>query len=1063
MKKRIFGTLLMGALVAFGGVFVSCTDYDDDIKSLQTQIDANKKLIDQINTLVTSGSVITNVQESGRDVIITVTSQNGTTSTYTVKGGQDGAAGAKGADGANGADGKSSVVTMGDNGNWFINGEDTGKPWKGEKGEKGDQGATGATGATGAAGAAGAAGSNGKDGVYYVPGTEGAEAGFWVKVDPNTNPATRTVTSDKWTSSDPNAVSAVYDTEAGTLTLTNVSGAADGTYVLSLNNHVRSLVFEADNQGRYYIDGVPGIRVGKFTYSPLTVTAKDAQGETWAVAAGTAAENINPDVFATYHVNPANAKESELQNLKYVIKKDAEYERTRATASADFAAEAEFVKFEKGVLTVKVKTKGVAATGDNISVIALQTTPDDGAAVTSDYTAVVNNDMDALRFFNKVEFDAAKAADATAACAFHYRRLAIDDNTNDDAETRANVAGKKAWTSVAKEATSTTGLVADWDIQLAYNDAEGVDLDDYIKVHNYDAATPACKETEANLEALGLTVKYEVVKNYKLGSTETDQADFITLNAETNVITARVFSTDGRAAIGRTPIIRASLMQGDKVVEVAYIKVSIVDEVFDPLPDAITLNVNDFDFTCDAAGKKVTTTVEQINVQLYNVLRTYGISRETFYTDYTVDATSLAHQWEATAYADGGKSVGTVVEKAATETTIETTHLYEWTLTSDQLWENKGKQVYHYIKYTNAAGGTLNVKLVANVAGVQTTYDIAEAKYISEYWNADKTIAKFNVNVPQSTTDADPTHCLFQNDLNSPFVTYPISTTHALDGILKVADAVTTVNYAFHDSNKGDKVYGGKTYTFDINAAGDLVVTKVDGTALGAPETIAKITNGIAWAEGQAGGRNKIELQKTSDIAKVLLNTNEFKVNIMAEGFICNDATKKVSITFKGQPYYVAQYVRPIYVTDNAAGNFIDGVDVGEPGYYINIKSLLSPYDWRDRAFGIKTTDKYYNYWAYYGPITVTFANTEETAQIKLNGEWQAIPATVVVKQEDGPFGTETAAEAAYGYVTYKNNSTLLTADTEMRVKVTVKYGWGEFLTDWITVPVKKTIIGGGE
>jgi hypothetical protein len=41
MKKRIFGTLLMGAfLVASMSTFVSCKDYDDDINNLQAQIDA---------------------------------------------------------------------------------------------------------------------------------------------------------------------------------------------------------------------------------------------------------------------------------------------------------------------------------------------------------------------------------------------------------------------------------------------------------------------------------------------------------------------------------------------------------------------------------------------------------------------------------------------------------------------------------------------------------------------------------------------------------------------------------------------------------------------------------------------------------------------------------------------------------------------------------------------------------------------------------------------------------------------------------------------------------------
>ena len=37
MNKKLFGTLLLGSLL-MGGTFVSCKDYDDDIKDLQEQI-----------------------------------------------------------------------------------------------------------------------------------------------------------------------------------------------------------------------------------------------------------------------------------------------------------------------------------------------------------------------------------------------------------------------------------------------------------------------------------------------------------------------------------------------------------------------------------------------------------------------------------------------------------------------------------------------------------------------------------------------------------------------------------------------------------------------------------------------------------------------------------------------------------------------------------------------------------------------------------------------------------------------------------------------------------------
>ena len=54
--------------------------------------------------------------------------------------------GAPGADGKDGEDGKTPYV--GDNGNWYIGADDTGKPSRGAKGDKGEKGDKGDTGAT---------------------------------------------------------------------------------------------------------------------------------------------------------------------------------------------------------------------------------------------------------------------------------------------------------------------------------------------------------------------------------------------------------------------------------------------------------------------------------------------------------------------------------------------------------------------------------------------------------------------------------------------------------------------------------------------------------------------------------------------------------------------------------------------------------------------------------------------------------------------------------------------------------------------------------------------------
>ena len=67
----------------------------------------------------------------------------------------------------NGKDGgEAATPTIGDNGNWYINGADTGKPSRGEQGAPGKDGAPGENGAPGAPG---------KDGAPGAPGAPGAD------------------------------------------------------------------------------------------------------------------------------------------------------------------------------------------------------------------------------------------------------------------------------------------------------------------------------------------------------------------------------------------------------------------------------------------------------------------------------------------------------------------------------------------------------------------------------------------------------------------------------------------------------------------------------------------------------------------------------------------------------------------------------------------------------------------------------------------------------------------------------------------------------------------------
>ena len=92
---------------------------------------------------------ITLTGSEGNVDIYTITYTDGTTSIFKVTNGKDGS---QGIQGEPGKDGVSPTITIGENGNWIINGEDTGISSKGEKGDKGDTGEKGPQGDKGDAG-----------------------------------------------------------------------------------------------------------------------------------------------------------------------------------------------------------------------------------------------------------------------------------------------------------------------------------------------------------------------------------------------------------------------------------------------------------------------------------------------------------------------------------------------------------------------------------------------------------------------------------------------------------------------------------------------------------------------------------------------------------------------------------------------------------------------------------------------------------------------------------------------------------------------------------------------
>ena len=152
MKKKFVRVMLFGALALATVTYVGCKDYDDDIDNLQTQIDANKASIAELQNFVKEGKWVTNVEQITDGFKITFNDNK----SYSITSGKD----------ATPTTIKIDPVTK----NWIVNDNDLGICAEGKKG------------ADGKPGAAGSPGGKGEDG--YAP--QISENGFWMVWDAET-------------------------------------------------------------------------------------------------------------------------------------------------------------------------------------------------------------------------------------------------------------------------------------------------------------------------------------------------------------------------------------------------------------------------------------------------------------------------------------------------------------------------------------------------------------------------------------------------------------------------------------------------------------------------------------------------------------------------------------------------------------------------------------------------------------------------------------------------------------------------------------------------------------
>ena len=946
-----------------------------------------------------------------------------------------------GKDGIDGKDGKDGTVwSIGDDGYWYLNGEKTdynaiGKD--GKDGKNGKNGTDGKNGTNGKDGQNGQDGKDGADGIYYVPGTEGDEAGFWVKVDPNTNPATRTITTQKWLAEGAGVVTAVYDEKAGYLYLYNVEGGTgkDKQFVITLWSHLQSLVFEPD----FYFDGIEAFEFSTYKYNKLTVNAVSADVEynyaatggissvkkqynTDAPTATAALTTVAPDLQATYHLNPANAKVSDkADDYKFIAYNKWATRSTNRDISSVFTVNkvdlgtkgkvtvharynADAIKGWKAAWGEVIKT-GVGAK-DTVSVVALQHIQKD-SIVTSDYAAVMTSTWTNLELNNPV-YEAGANPAALAGAKIHLK---------------ATPAATAPVTPSHLYKTAAAAIAAAATVEVAWN--KTLDLRTVVNTHRSKDNGATCKQWDADatsgtVEKDGFAYSFQLV-GYTKGANFTSQSAHAAINPEDGYTFRPQLTVDGKqapygseqnqACIDKEPVVRVLLTDTNNgnIAAVGYFKIKIVAAGAAPQKaDGIEIDpVTKPDYTI-ACGDANTTLVKLAWHDIEElIIAKLQVSKATFEANYTLDGgTADANQFTentTTATAVTAANKNGVVSQTTVDVAGTQTEVLQWVLNNQRMYAlfKAGKtEISTYVRYTRVAGSGpqyFYVKFTWKPGMINITPEpeFTTANKINGYWYADndatagsgyenihgnvEVIGTTNdvLTIPTSNANYAPTYTstaaaddeyvfdirntIVKNTLNNAAVMVAPYTTLAFTaGFPRIEFLDGHGLYAYKGTRTDATRYTDANYGYELYAKRTKGTVNL-GTAA-APVYAYTYTDLIASMDPLTG----VVRYNDGVKAKQLLNAyghKELDKTVTAKVGVFADYCTIGAKDVKNYSFDI-KFLRPVDINEGSA-NFEDAETLGS-----NSAVKFQFVDWRDHDFvdaADKNKRKGQNYFNYYG------------------------------------------------------------------------------------------------
>ena len=1021
MKRKYFSALLMGALtIASVSTFTSCKDYDDDISSLQSQIDKLNEMVSKIQGQIDKGAILTGVSPVENGVKLTLSNGD----SYTITNGKDGAKGADGAAGAPGTPGRDADIwKIGDDGYWYKN--DTKTAWK----------------AVGTDGAAGAAGTAGKDGKYYVPNPQTGT--FFVYGDGD---------KDAYDSGVSYLASGIITATwtMDVLTLNGVKNEAGEQIVINLTTDLKALVFSPE----YYYQGIEAFEMATYKFKPKTVKAVDPDEDYKTDAPTTAATFFNyaPDMTASYFLNPANAKVENKAELFSFISADKEY-KTRATgAKRDFRVEKVDLS-KSGMVTVHTKYNGDAvksiAADNQVTVLALQYKGVNGT-VTSDFAAVRATAYTDLQLnlasvphaCNHLYATAKEAIDNDAQANLKYnddKGIDLRELINTDRVYQGGTC--QGWDKNAKE-----DLVKQAGFKYSF------ELVGYHKGLNETS-----QSAHAAIAADGYTMRAQMPEGGK-------QQPYGYSAAEANKL-------QNPATMNREPLVRVILTDtvNNKIASVGYLKFKITDKDTQDQQQVFPMATVTTSYTIDCGDENV---MKQ-NLKWFDIeeqiIAKLSLSKTQFETTYDYEGAALdldqfdKAELNATALLPVDK-IG-VVKHTTEDVNGTETEVLKWAVNNEKAYAafKSGKtSLTTYIRFTkrtdaesvakpdyvNSADKYVYVKFTWTPSAINLTPSTAfdNGSKIVSYWyganklDANSGFAEIHGNVEAVGSTDNKKNGAETAAADDEFV-FNISNTLkgnklAVNEMTAPYDGLNSKLVLTYEFITGHGLYA--------NAAGDKIFT--DPLLANLVATLNKTTGVVSMKDCSKAAKELLNAYapKTGEI-NTLDKVLTARVKVVAT--MCGN----IDVPVENKEFDV-KFIRPISITD-ATAKFVDGVTT-------TAKLNLTFVDWRGYNF-VGTRVPNTNYFTYYGVKSI--ALDIPNAKTNLNNNWNDKLSDLTNKIKLN-FNAPTEAQIAaqdFGTITYSNNGSTV-GTFQVKIPATVTYDWGELKTE-VVVTIEKTQIGGAK